>query len=196
MPHRTSDARERIVQAALGLFAARGYHNTGIADILRESGVNRGSLYHYFSSKKELGFAAIDEMLRLVAEEGGGRHFRTNDHAIDKLLKTIDEMPSIVKLDTGEPLPPSITARLATSDADFRERLATGYAALIDEIEALVRRGVAEGQIADSVDPRVLTRVFVVMAEGIQLSSVLGQGEDFWGDARRWLKEYLNSLRA
>jgi len=196
MPRRPSDARTCIVQTALALFATRGYHNTGIADILKESGVKRGSLYHYFPSKKELGFAAIDEMLRLVVEEGAGRHFGTNDHPIDKLLKTIDELPGLAKLQTGESLTPSLAVRLAPVDADFRERLATGYAAMIDEIEGILRRGVAEGQIVESVNPRVLARVFAVIGEGIQFGSVLGQREDFWGDALSWLKQYLNSLRA
>jgi AcrR family transcriptional regulator len=192
-PHK--DSRKRLVQAALKLFSARGYYHTAIADILKESGVTRGSLYYHFPSKKELGFAAIDEMMRLLAEEGAGRHLRTDEHPIDTMLKMIDELPGLVKLQTGEALTPSLAVRLGAVDAEFRERLATRYAVLIDELEAILRRGVAEGQIVESVDPRMLTGVFVVMCEGIQFAAVLGQPKVIWEDARRWLKEYLNSLR-
>jgi TetR/AcrR family transcriptional repressor of nem operon len=196
MAQRSSDARKRIVQAALALFAARGYHSAGIADILKESGVNRATLYHYFPTKKELGFAAIDEQLRLLVEQGAARHLRTDGHPIDSMLEMIDELPGLVRLETGEALTPSLAARLGAVDADFQERLAAAYGALIDELEVILRRGVAQGQIADSVDPRVLTHVFTVMCEGIQFTSVLGLREAILEDGRRWLREYVNSLRA
>ena len=196
MPRPPSDARNRIVQTALALFAARGYHNTGVADILKESGVQRGALYHYFSSKKELGLAAIDETVRLLAEEGAGRHLRTDGHPIDRMLKIVDDLPGVVKLQSGEALTPSIAVRLGAVEAEFRERISTRLAAFTNELEAVVRRGVAEGQIVGSVDTRVLSRAFMVMCEGIQFVYVLGLPEAMWEDARAWLKEYLNSLRA
>jgi AcrR family transcriptional regulator len=195
MPRRPSDARKRIVRAALALFAVRGYHNTGIADILKEGGVTRGTLYHYFSSKKELGFAAIDEMARLLAEEGAGRHLRTDSHPIDRMLKMIDELPGVVKLQSGEPLTSSIAVRLGTAEPEFRERISTRLAESIGRLEAILQRGVAEGQIVESIDPRVLSSLFVVVCEGIQFTNALGQQPTIWEDARAWLKEYLNSLR-
>jgi len=196
MAQRSSDARDRIVQAALALFASRGYHSTGVADILKESRVNRATLYHYFPTKKELGFAAIDEQLRLLVEQGAARHLRTDGHPIDSMLEMIDELPGLVRLETGEALTPSLAARLGAVDADFQERLAAAYGALIDELEVILLRGVAQGQIAYSVDPRVLAHVFTVMCEGIQFTSVLGLREAVLEDGRRWLREYVNSLRA
>ena len=183
------------MQTALELFAARGYHNTGIADILKVSGVKRGTLYHYFSSKRELCLAAIDEMVRLLAEEGAGRHLRTQGHPIDRMLQMIDELPGVVRLQTGEPLTPSFTVRVGAVEAEFGERIAGRFAGFIDRTEAILRRGVAEGQIVESVDPRVLSHAFVVMCEGMQFANVLGQQQVIWEDARRWLKDYLNSLR-
>lgn len=44
----------RIRQAAVTLFARRGYGATGIRDIAREAGMNSATLYHYTSSKEEL----------------------------------------------------------------------------------------------------------------------------------------------
>jgi AcrR family transcriptional regulator len=195
MPHQPSDTKERIVQAALRLFAARGYHNTGIADILRESGVNRGTLYYYFPSKKELGFAAIDEQIRLMAERGAARHLRTDAHPIDMMLEMIDELPGMAKLKAGEVITPSIAARLGTADSDFRERLSAGYGAMIDELEVILRRGAAQGQIADSVDPCVLAHLFTVICQGVMFTNLLGLREAVSEDSQRWMKEYLNSLR-
>ena len=46
--------RDRIVASAARLFHQHGYAATGVAAILREAGVNSGSLYHYFSGKDDL----------------------------------------------------------------------------------------------------------------------------------------------
>ena len=50
-PHSTAD---RLVFAAMQLFAVKGYGSTSVADILREAGANSGSLYHAFPTKQDL----------------------------------------------------------------------------------------------------------------------------------------------
>lgn len=45
---------ERLVFAAMRLFADKGYGSTSVADILREAGANSGSLYHAFPTKQDL----------------------------------------------------------------------------------------------------------------------------------------------
>ena len=48
------DTRAKLLETAFQLFHEQGYHATGVATILREAGVNPGSMYHFFSSKDEL----------------------------------------------------------------------------------------------------------------------------------------------
>lgn len=48
------ETRDRILSAAFQLFHEQGYHATGVATILREAGVNPGSLYHAFPGKEAL----------------------------------------------------------------------------------------------------------------------------------------------
>jgi len=53
--------REQILSAAIPLFAANGFSNTGIADIARAAGVSFGSVHYYFGSKKALFCASVLE---------------------------------------------------------------------------------------------------------------------------------------
>jgi AcrR family transcriptional regulator len=46
--------RDRIVRAAARLFAARGYHGTGMTELLGAVGVGKGGFYHHISSKEQL----------------------------------------------------------------------------------------------------------------------------------------------
>ena len=195
MPRPRSDARIRLVQTALRLFASRGYYNTSIDDVLAESGCTRGILYYYFSSKEELGYAAIDEWLKAVVEQGAGSHLSTNEHPIDRLIRALDDLPSVVKVGTEDVVTSGIAARMGAVHEGFRQRMERVTEALTEQVEEIVRQGVADGQIRHGVDPDQLAHVFVTLAMGIQYTCQLMRRDAVWEDARRWLKEYLNSLR-
>lgn len=46
--------KEEILNAAQSLFAAKGYENTSVADIMRSAGGAKGMFYHCFQSKEEV----------------------------------------------------------------------------------------------------------------------------------------------
>ena len=183
------------MQAALELFGRRGYHDTGIADILKESGCTRGVLYHYFSSKEELGYAAIDEELRALFEHGAVSHLQSDEHPIDRLVQTLDALPTVSSPGVTGSSVANVSLRIASVHDGFRKRLTERLAPSDEQIEEIVSRGVADGKIADTVDPRVLAHVFITMGAGIHVAPLLHRQEVIWEDARRWLKDYLNSLR-
>lgn len=58
---RTSDKRERLVDAANKLIHQQGFHRTTLADIASESGVPLGNVYYYFKTKEEICDAVIEE---------------------------------------------------------------------------------------------------------------------------------------
>ena len=60
--------REKLIQTATALFAARGYNATGMADILAAAGVHRGSLYHAFPAKKDLLLAVLEHYRSGISE--------------------------------------------------------------------------------------------------------------------------------
>src|SRR3974377_714868 len=64
-----SGTREQIVDAATRLVHRRGFNNTSVDEILRESGVGKGNFYYYFKSKDALGFAILDRSLNHFTTE-------------------------------------------------------------------------------------------------------------------------------
>jgi len=61
--------RQKIINSAYNLFYKRGFNGTSIDDILKDSGLNKGSLYHIFKSKKELLLAVIEEKIAYSLEQ-------------------------------------------------------------------------------------------------------------------------------
>jgi len=189
------DPKKTLVQAALKLFATRGYYHTSIADILEQSGCPRGTLYYHFSSKEELGYAVIDEEMRLLAEQGVAAHMGSDEHPIDRLIKMLEEVPSILQLKVGGLVEVGIAGRMATVHEGFRQRLATRAVPLIEQCERMVAKGIADGQIADSVDPVQLTHFALAVSYGLQMVRQLGQEQLMPDGSRGWIRDYLNSLR-
>lgn len=66
---RYESRRREIVDAAAKVFAQRGYHATSIDDLIAETGMTRGGIYHYTASKRELLLSIVAELMDpLLAE--------------------------------------------------------------------------------------------------------------------------------
>lgn len=63
--------REQIVNSALVVFSERGYHSASMSDIARHAGVGQGTLYRYFTNKRDL----LDHVF---------------DHAVSKIVAALD----------------------------------------------------------------------------------------------------------
>jgi TetR/AcrR family transcriptional repressor of nem operon len=61
-----TDTRTSLLDTAMRLFHEQGFAATGVATILRESGVNSGSLYHFFPTKESLLTAVLERYTQLL----------------------------------------------------------------------------------------------------------------------------------
>jgi AcrR family transcriptional regulator len=61
------DRREQVLLCAERVFSRKGYHAAGVADIIAEAGVARGTFYLYFESKRAIFDELLDRLLALLA---------------------------------------------------------------------------------------------------------------------------------
>ncbi len=62
----TQETRGRILEAAVKVFASKGYHDTKVDDIVAESQTSKGSFYFYFPSKQDIFLALVDTFANLL----------------------------------------------------------------------------------------------------------------------------------
>jgi TetR/AcrR family transcriptional regulator, lmrAB and yxaGH operons repressor len=89
------DTRARILGAALRLFRKRGYHGTGLNDILELAQAPKGSLYHHFpDGKEEIGVAVVAEITRSILNLFSSSRARTTaavvSQAGEQMAQTIE----------------------------------------------------------------------------------------------------------
>jgi TetR/AcrR family transcriptional repressor of nem operon len=63
---RSSDKRERLIDAASALIHDQGFARTTLADIARESSVPLGNVYYYFKTKEDLAAAVIEAHVKTL----------------------------------------------------------------------------------------------------------------------------------
>ncbi len=87
-PRRRS-RRDEILEIAVGLFAARGYHGVSMDDIGAAAGVTGPALYHHFAGKEAMLVAAlipVSERLLAGGRERVAAHPDNPDHALAALV--------------------------------------------------------------------------------------------------------------
>jgi TetR/AcrR family transcriptional regulator, fatty acid metabolism regulator protein len=65
-PDPTQETRTRILEAAVKVFATKGYHDTKVDDIVNEASSSKGSFYFYFPSKQDIFLALSDTFADLL----------------------------------------------------------------------------------------------------------------------------------
>ncbi len=137
--------RERLILGAMELFAAKGYGSTSIADLLAHTGVNSGSLYHFFPGKQDV-LVAVLEAYRtgigpmLLEPAWGG--IEDPVERVFALLAAYRAMLAETECTYGCPIG-SLALEIHEPDPAVRELLAANFAAWAAAVEASLRAAAA-----------------------------------------------------
>lgn len=66
MSRNPEDTRNRILDAALGVFAGKGYHDARLDEIAGEAELSKGAIYFHFPNKERLFLALLDQFANLL----------------------------------------------------------------------------------------------------------------------------------
>jgi TetR/AcrR family transcriptional regulator, fatty acid metabolism regulator protein len=80
-----ADKRRQILDAAIRVFATRGFHACRVSDVADEAGVAYGLVYHYFGSKEEILSTLFAERWQVMLDAIAGIDRNSEVPARDKL---------------------------------------------------------------------------------------------------------------
>ncbi len=164
------DKRRLLLDAAVRVFARKGFHASRVGDIAEEAGVAHGLLYHYFDSKDEVLEAVFHEnwsvlLARIESVE------QTDEPAADQLrhitaivLRTWLHLPDVVR----------VVVREFGRSPEVAERLSV-LAQPIFAIERVIARGIERGEFRRDIDPRFAATVVYGSIDELLTAWVLGR---------------------
>ena len=147
------EKRRQLLDAAVRVFARKGFHASRVGDIAEEAGVAHGLLYHYFKSKDEVLEAVFHDNWSLLLARIASVE-ETDERAADQLrhitaivLRTWLHLPDVVR----------VVIREFGRSPELAERIGD-LAQPINSIARVIERGIERGEFK-KVDPRVAATV-------------------------------------
>jgi TetR/AcrR family transcriptional repressor of nem operon len=158
-------SRERIVERAAELFAARGVAGTSLDEVLAAAGAGKGQLYHYFHSRDELveaaaGLRCSQVLAGLTQELGTVASLAELERALAGFVAGFEQMG----------LPGCPIGSLAAEVAERNEGARLKTAAAFDAWEQLLADALARmrdrGELRADAAPAVLATALLASIEG------------------------------
>jgi AcrR family transcriptional regulator len=170
--------RQQILEAALACFSEDGFHQTGMAEIVRRSGLSHGAVYGYFPSK--------DAIIEAIADDRHEREAQLNTAAL-QAANPIDGLRGLVRAYASWLSEPSSVAARRVGVHGWAEALrndrvlaivVSGIDAPRRAIAALVERGQRAGQISKQAKADVVARSLIALFHGLVLQVCWGESID------------------
>lgn len=157
------EMRDRIVAAAVELFAAQGYADVTVGDVAAKAGTAKGNLYRYFESKEALFAAGVDAVVTDVIEGMAAQAERTG-----RPLEAPEAIPVLLVVAR-----PGVMLLLELTAGSLRGQ--PGYLTLADRAFTRFIDGVGP-LLAGTGTPRERATALIVKLAHESMRAVLGAG--------------------
>jgi TetR/AcrR family fatty acid metabolism transcriptional regulator len=171
---RTQDKRDRILEAAVKVFARKGYFAARVADIASQAGVADGTIYLYFRSKEDILVSLFDEIMAEHIEKGRGE-IATVEGTAARLRVIAQHHLRLLGANRDLAVVFQVELRQSTK---FMERFTAGwlhdYLAIIAEV---IEEGQSDGSLRPDLSRRLATKAFFGALDEMVTSWVLSSKE-------------------
>lgn len=169
---RREETRERLLEAATGVFARQGFDRSTVDEVVREAGFSKGAFYVHFESKEDLFWAMLKERI--------DRQHEAFNEAIDFAKPVSDNVRTILHavfdLVEDDPFWASLFMEFgahAARNEKVRERLAALYDGWRELLVQMLTAGRDAGRIRNDIDIAFTTTVMIAAVEGSVIQSSL-----------------------
>jgi len=187
----TQPTREKILDAVFTLVYVHGYNGTSMAMILKKCGIPKGSLYHYFKSKKEMVLAVLRERIAPRMDEFYKLDAKDGEHGLNTIITNVLKISQNEDaLTYGCPLN-RLNQEMSPVDADFECEINIIY----ENIKSRIKFLLDNSSIIDEVDNDSLSEFVIASLWGnISLSPKQSSKKRYLNSISH-LVTYLKSLK-
>jgi TetR/AcrR family fatty acid metabolism transcriptional regulator len=168
---RASDKRERILAAAVKVFAQNGYYTAKVSQVAREAGVADGTIYLYFKNKDDLLISAFEDRMTWLNNRLRSELEQLEGDILSRINRCL-ELHLALALEERE-LAEFITVELRQSSKFIKEYKNQKFAEYLGILDEVLRQGQVEGVIRRDIDIHGVSRAIFGACDEVLLSLVL-----------------------
>ena len=159
------ERQSQIMEAAMKVFTQKGYANARIDDIVNESGLSKGAIYHYYEGKKDVFIALIEHWETQTFPDFYSRN-GSNRSASNILRDFAKEILKVFKSRRYVFQAEVEFWSLANQDEQIKKRSQELYEKIINLFELVINKGIREGEF-HKVNPRMTAIYILSIFQGI-----------------------------
>jgi TetR/AcrR family fatty acid metabolism transcriptional regulator len=169
---RDPDKPQQIIEAAVRVFARKGYYNSRVSDIAREAGIAAGTIYLYFKTKDDILVTLFrDKMADFVgvlrkAIAGEADAASKIRRLVSLHFRILEESPDLAEV---------VQVELRQGQKFFRGASSQEIGAYFALIGSVLEEGVAEGRFRSGLPVKVATKILFGAMDQMATSWVLGK---------------------
>lgn len=168
------DTKQHLLEQGMAMLLRHGYHDLGIAALLEETGIPKGSFYHHFASKEDFGLQVIDLYMREVHK---GLDFCLTDERLQPLerVRRFFELSEEKYRSEGYLgcLLGGLGQELSGVSEVFRRKVEECFAEIAKRIAGCLEEAVRRGDLAKGTNPAAMAHLLVNCWEGAALRTRL-----------------------
>ena len=189
--------RQKLLCAAFEEIHRNGFRAASVDSILASTGVTKGALYHHFSSKTELGYAVVEELIAHHIAERWIQPLEEAENPIDaliELLRSVGKEWAPVACHIGCPLN-NLAQEMSPVDEGFRKRILAVYESWRGGIAEALRRGQGKGLVRPDIDRQQVAYFLIAGFEGAAGMAKATQDPAVLDGCLANARRYLETLR-
>ena len=157
--------QSQIMEAAMKVFTKKGFSSARMDDIVEESGLSKGAIYHHYAGKKDIILALIEHWETQTFPDFYSRNGRERS-AIETLQDFSSEILKVFKTRRYVFQAEVEFWSLANQDDEIRKRSQELYEKIINLFELVIKKGIREKEFI-KVDSRITAIYILSVFQGI-----------------------------
>jgi len=183
--------REKLIEATFEEVYQNIYHGTGLTQILTRAGVNKGSMYHIFKSKKEMVLAVIDEVLEPRIMDKYSIVLNEKEKFMEKTFEIFYDRQEF-DFTKGCPLN-NLVQELSPTDEEFKQKLEELYIKFENILERIIKKAIEiDGLKVD--DSRAFSIFLLAVLEGAISTGKKSQSEESYKLVIKELEKIIKNM--
>ena len=166
-----NDKRDRILRAAIEVFARKGFYATRVSEIAKAAGVADGTIYLYFENKDAVLISIFEERMRQLIDVIRAEADR--DATASERIRRIVEL-QLGLLEQSRDLTEVITVNLRQSTLLLKQYAAPLFREYLDVIASVIEDGQRTGELRSDLSPRIAARALWGALDGIAMTWAIG----------------------
>jgi TetR/AcrR family transcriptional repressor of nem operon len=148
------DTKQMIIEIGAQIIHQKGYHHTGIQEVIKAAGIPKGSFYFYFASKEDFGLQVIDyfnnkymEMVRPIVNDTSLPPVKRLEKIFDWFINFFIERDYTCGCPIG-----NLSQEMGDLSPAFRSKLNESFVLMVELIVGLLKKAREAGEIPPGLD--------------------------------------------